>query len=99
MTLSRKDVERIAQLAALHVDEAQLPQLAGQIARIIEYVSQLDAVDVGADAATWLAKAAPQPLRADEVTPPDLARDLKSFAPAFREELFIVPRLSAMEDE
>ena len=99
MTLSRKDVERIAELAALHVDEQQLPQLTQQIARIIDYVSQLDAADVGSDAATWLATSPPQPLRPDEVRPPDLARDLKSFAPAFREGVFVVPRLTAMEDE
>jgi len=99
MTLSRKDVERIAELAALHVDEQQLPQLTQQIARIIEYVSQLDAAEVGSDAATWLAKSTPQPLRPDVVRPADLARDLKSFAPAFREGVFVVPRLTAMEDE
>lgn len=99
MTLSRKDVERIAALAALHVDEAQLPQLVGQIAHIIEYVSQLDQVDTGSDEATWLAQSAPQPLRRDQVAPADLARDLKSFAPALKEGLFVVPRLSAMEDE
>jgi len=99
MTLSRKDVERIAELAALHVDEQQLPQLTQQIARIIDYVSQLDAADVGSDAATWLATSPPQPLRPDEVRPADLTRDLKSFAPAFREGVFVVPRLTAMEDE
>ncbi len=99
MTLSRPDVERIAQLAALHVDEGQLPQLVEQIARIIEYVSQLEAVDTGPDAATWLAKSPPQHLRADAVAPPDLVRDLKSLAPAFREGLVVVPRLAAMEDE
>ena len=99
MTLSRKDVERIAQLAALHVDEAQLPQLVRQIAHIIEYVSQLDAVDTGSDEATWLAKSPPQPLRKDEVVNADLVRDLKSFASALKEDLFVVPRLSAMEDE
>lgn len=99
MKLSRTDVERIAALAALHVDEAQLPQLVTQIAHIIEYVSQLEAVDTGDEAATWLAKSAPQPLRSDEVMPADLVRDLKSFAPAMREDLFVVPRLSAMEDE
>ena len=99
MSISRKDVERIAELAALHVDEQQLPQLTQQIASIIDYVSQLDAADVGEDAATWLAKAAPQPLRADEVRPADLVRDLKTFAPAFKEGVFVVPRLTAMEDE
>ncbi len=99
MTLSRRDVERIAQLAALHVDEEALPQLTSQIARIIEYVSQLEAVGPGSDQAVWLGKEPPQSLRRDEVRPPDLRRDLKSFAPALREGLFVVPRLAAMEDE
>ena len=99
MTISRKDVERVAELAALHVDERQLPQLTRQIARIIEYVSQLDAAEVGSDAATWLATSPPQPLRPDQVRPADLGKDLKSFAPAFREGVFVVPRLTAMEDE
>ena len=99
MTISRKDVERIAELAALHVDEAQLPQLTQQIASIIDYVSQLDRADTGSDAATWLAKDPPQPLRADQVRPADLVRDLKTFAPAFKEGVFVVPRLTAMEDE
>jgi aspartyl-tRNA(Asn)/glutamyl-tRNA(Gln) amidotransferase subunit C len=99
MTLSRQDVERIAELAALHVDEQQLPQLTQQIASILEYVSQLDAADVGSDAATWLAKSPPQPLRPDEVRPADLVSDLRSFAPALREGVFVVPRLAAMEDE
>ncbi len=99
MTLSRKDVERIAQLAALHVDEAQLPQLTAQISRILEYVSQLEAADTGSSMATWLGKAPPQPLRPDAVRPADLVRDLKAFAPAWRDGLFVVPRLTAMEDE
>lgn len=99
MSISRRDVERIAELAALHVDEEQLPQLTQQIARIIDYVSQLEAVDTGSDAATWLAQAPPQPLRPDEVRPADLVRDLTSFAPAFKEGVFVVPRLAAMEDE
>ena len=99
MTISRHDVERIAELAALHVDEQQLPQLTQQIARIIDYVSQLDAADVGREAATWLDKEPPQPLRPDEVRAADLVKDLKSFAPAFKEGVFVVPRLAAMEDE
>jgi aspartyl-tRNA(Asn)/glutamyl-tRNA(Gln) amidotransferase subunit C len=99
MTLSRRDVERIAQLTALHVDEQALAELTRQIARIIEYVSQLEAVDTGSDQAVWLGKEPPQSLRPDEARPPDLQRDLQSFAPAFREGLFVVPRLAAMEDE
>lgn len=102
MTLSRKDVERIAQLAALQVDEAALPKLTEQIARIIEYVSQLEAAvprSEGSAESVWLGRDPPQPLRPDQVHPADLARDLKSFAPAVKEGFFVVPRLAAMEDE
>lgn len=99
MNLSRADVERIAQLAQLHVDEEQLPQLTAQIGRIIEYVSQLEAVETEAEAATWPAETPPQPLRPDLVQPADLARTLGSFAPAIKEGLFVVPRLAGMEDE
>jgi aspartyl-tRNA(Asn)/glutamyl-tRNA(Gln) amidotransferase subunit C len=99
MKLSRADVERIARLAQLHVDEDQLPQLTAQIGRIIEYVSQLETVETEAEAATWPAQTPPQPLRPDVVQPADLARKLESFAPAMQEALFVVPRLAGMEDE
>jgi aspartyl-tRNA(Asn)/glutamyl-tRNA(Gln) amidotransferase subunit C len=98
MSLARTDVERIARLAQLHVDEEQLPELTAQIGRIIEYVSQLEAVKTDAVAATWPAEMPPQPLRPDLVQPPDLARTLESFAPAIKEGLVVVPRLAGMED-
>jgi aspartyl-tRNA(Asn)/glutamyl-tRNA(Gln) amidotransferase subunit C len=99
MSLTRADVERIARLAQLQVDEEQLPQLTAQIARILEYVSQLEAVETEAEAATWPAETRPQPLRPDVVQPADLVGTLASFAPALQEGFFVVPRLSGMEDE
>ncbi len=82
-----EDIEQIAELAALQVDAETLPNLTEQIAQILEYVSQLDAVG-----------AAHAPLRPDEVQPADLDTEPQSFAPAFMDGLFVVPRLSAMED-
>ncbi len=101
-----EDIEQIAELAALQVDAETLPNLTEQIAQILEYVSQLDAVgaahaplrpdevqDAGAAHASPL-----KPLRPDEVHPADLVTEPQSFAPAFMDGLFVVPRLSAMED-
>jgi len=44
MSVSRQEVERIARLAELHVDEAALPALTEQLSRILDYVSQIAAV-------------------------------------------------------
>jgi aspartyl-tRNA(Asn)/glutamyl-tRNA(Gln) amidotransferase subunit C len=99
MTIKRDDVERIARLAALDVDEEAMPVLTRQIGRILEYVSQLDRLKLAADAPAWLGTTRPQPLRTDEVRPPDLQRPIQEFATAFRDDLFLVPRLAAMEDE
>ncbi len=95
-----EDIEQIAELAALQVDAETLPSLTEQISQILEYVSQLDAVDavdaIAVDAVIGATHASP--LRPDEVHPADLVTELQSFAPAFIDGLFVVPRLSAMED-
>jgi aspartyl-tRNA(Asn)/glutamyl-tRNA(Gln) amidotransferase subunit C len=101
MSVSHEDIERVARLAALAVDDATLPALTKQISDILDYVSQLEQADIGPGqtGSTWLGEDRPQSPRQDEVRPADLHRALKDIAPAFREDLFLVPRLAAMEDE
>ncbi|MEZ4456569.1 MAG: Asp-tRNA(Asn)/Glu-tRNA(Gln) amidotransferase subunit GatC [Gemmatimonadales bacterium] len=90
--ISPEEVERIARLAALEVASEELPELAAQLDRIVEYVGHLPPLDAAADRA-----AAPATLRADEVAPAPLAEPPAGFAPDFREGFFVVPRLSAMD--
>ncbi len=99
-SIDRKEVERIARLAALAVDQDSLPLLTQQIARIIEYVSQIEAAELppSGPGDFWLSSAPRQPLRPDHVRPADLERGIETIAPAMREGLFVVPRLPAMED-
>lgn len=99
MTIRREGVERVARLAALALDEDALPALTRQIASILDYVSQLEKLDLRVEGAIWLGKTPPQPPRADEVRPPDLERPVQSFAPSLREGLFLVPKLPGLEDE
>ena len=93
MSVSRADVERIAQLAALDVDDASLAALTQQIGRILEYVSQLEAVQ-GTAQMPGISHA-PE-LRADVVRKADLAVPPGEFAPAFKSGLFLVPRLGGV---
>lgn len=97
MSVSREEVERIARLAELHVDEAALPTLVGQLSRILDYVSQIAAVP----GTETVQPFTPGPLairfRTDEVNPPPLARGPAEFAPAFRDGFFLVPRLGAFD--
>jgi hypothetical protein len=44
VSVSRDEVLKIARLAELHVDEATLPTLVGQMSRILDYVAQIATV-------------------------------------------------------
>jgi aspartyl-tRNA(Asn)/glutamyl-tRNA(Gln) amidotransferase subunit C len=93
VSVSRGDVERIAQLAALEVDDESLPALTQQIGRILEYVSQLEAVQGGAE---MPAISHAPGLRDDVVQRPDLAVPPGPLAPAFKDGLYLVPRLGGV---
>lgn len=46
MKISEADVEYVAKLAMLEVADEEKKQLAGQLSRIVEYVEQLNKLDV-----------------------------------------------------
>jgi aspartyl-tRNA(Asn)/glutamyl-tRNA(Gln) amidotransferase subunit C len=96
VSLSRQEVERVARLAALALENESLPALTEQIGRILDYVSQLEAVqDPGQEKA--LEYPGPrQPLREDTPRRAPLALPLEEIAPLFRDGLFLVPRLGAV---
>ncbi|HSE27478.1 MAG TPA: Asp-tRNA(Asn)/Glu-tRNA(Gln) amidotransferase subunit GatC [Gemmatimonadales bacterium] len=98
MSLTREQVERVARLAELHVPAEELPALATQIARIVDYVGQLGEVGADEEAPPFLAGPAASPLREDVVRPQPLARGPEAFAPEFRDGFFVVPRLGHLED-
>ena len=99
MSIGSKDVLHVAGLAELDVAAAELPTLAEQMGRIVEYVAQLNAVPAGEQAAPFLVGSHAAPLRDDEVRPMPLAQGPEAIAPEFRDGFFLVPRLGTMEDE
>lgn len=100
-TVRRADVERIAALAALAMDDEALPRLTEQIRRILKHVSQLEAVqpDRGVTDQFRASPGPDQPLRTDEVRRPHPPIDPATFAPAFQDGLFLGPSPGQPEEE
>ena len=96
MNVSREEIEHIARLAALGIDEQSLPALTDQIRRILDYVSQLENVEQSEQEATSTSPGPRQPLRDDEPHRSPLAVPLAEIAPLFRDGLFLLPRLGAV---
>jgi aspartyl-tRNA(Asn)/glutamyl-tRNA(Gln) amidotransferase subunit C len=67
MSLSVDEVRRIARLAHLELDPAEAERLGAQLARVLDYVAMIDAVDTSAVDATTHAVGLSCPLRDDRL--------------------------------
>lgn len=93
MAVTRADIQRIAELAELHVDDAAAAELEGQLSRILDHVAQLQQLPPAAAAAGTEAALR---LRRDEVGPDPLEAPPASFAPALKGGLFLVPKVAEL---
>lgn len=97
MSISREEVEKIARLAELHVDETAMPGLVDQLSRILDYVAQITGVAATDSAQPFVPGPSAIRFRADEVRPAPLAFGPERMAPQFRDGFFLVPRLGAFD--
>jgi Asp-tRNA(Asn)/Glu-tRNA(Gln) amidotransferase C subunit len=81
------------------VPAGEVDRLVAQIGRIVEYVAHLNEVPAGDSTEPFLAGPAAVVLRDDVPDSVPLAHAINTFAPEFRDGLFLVPRLGAMEGE
>jgi aspartyl-tRNA(Asn)/glutamyl-tRNA(Gln) amidotransferase subunit C len=98
MSVTREQVLKIAQLAELEVPEDGLAALAEEMSRILEYVAQISAVPASEGAKPFIPGPDAIRFRADEVKPAQLAFGPVTFAPAFRDGFFLVPKLGQFEE-
>jgi aspartyl-tRNA(Asn)/glutamyl-tRNA(Gln) amidotransferase subunit C len=85
MALSTEEVRRIAALARLRLSPEEETRLAGELSAILDYVRQLEELDVsGVEPMTHALAAGETPFRVDEVLPN---------APARAGNCFQVPRI------
>jgi aspartyl-tRNA(Asn)/glutamyl-tRNA(Gln) amidotransferase subunit C len=93
MSLDTATVRRIAKLARLRVEEAELLPLQAELNAILGYVEQLSEVDVeGVEPLSGGAQMAMR-LRADVVTDGDIAEKILANAPDRVGEFFAVPKV------
>jgi aspartyl-tRNA(Asn)/glutamyl-tRNA(Gln) amidotransferase subunit C len=97
MAVSEDDVRHVAGLARLGLPEARLPELVGELNRILEHMEVLAKVDTSAQPVVAGVGSGGTPLREDEGPQYPLARSPDAFAPAFRDGFFLVPRLATHE--
>jgi aspartyl-tRNA(Asn)/glutamyl-tRNA(Gln) amidotransferase subunit C len=93
VTISREDIEKVAVLARIRLDEEQIPALENDLGNILSLVDQLSAADT--DNVEPLAHPldAVQRLRTDDVTETNQRKAFQAIAPATEDGLYLVPRV------
>lgn len=93
MSISKKDLEKVAHLAYLDIDTDSSSQLGEEINSIMNFVEQLRGVNTQEVAPLFHPLALHQRLRADTVTEEDCIADLEAMAPLFEDNLYLVPKV------
>lgn len=93
MSLTPEDVRVIARLARLDTDEAAIPAYVDHLNRILDFVSQLNAVNTHGVEPMAHPQDVVQRLRADAVTEADQREKFQRIAPAVADGLYLVPKV------
>ncbi len=93
MSLARDDVEKIAHLARLAVDDGELDSVAEGLSNILQMVEQMSAVDTQGVTPMAHPLHMVQPLRPDQVTEQNQRDLFQSIAPQTEDGLYLVPKV------
>lgn len=93
MTIDTKTVAKIAHLARLKIPEDEQKQVAGELNKILEWVAQLDEVNVAGVEPLANVNDAFLRWREDKVTDGGKTADVLSNAPAKTADFFTVPKV------
>jgi len=92
-TLKRGDIERIAHLARLDIEEADVPRYAQNLSDILNLVTQMNAVETSRVQPMAHPLDACQRLRPDVVTEANQREKFQAIAPQVEEGLYLVPKV------
>lgn len=93
MALNRSDVEKIAHLARLGLNEAEIPQTTSSLNNILGLIDAMQAVDTDGVEPLAHPLEATQRLRADQVTERNQRDAYQQIAPAVESGLYLVPKV------
>jgi aspartyl-tRNA(Asn)/glutamyl-tRNA(Gln) amidotransferase subunit C len=93
MSVDAATVRRIAHLARIAVDEAEIPDLQGELNAILAFVEQLSEVNV--DGVEPMTSVTPMQMkkRPDVVNDGGIADEVIANAPASEDHFFLVPKV------
>ena len=93
MSVTRSDIEKIAELARLRLEEHTLADVTQSITDILTLVDQMQAVNTKDIEPMANPQDATQRLRADTVTEPNQRAAFQEIAPAVEAGLYLVPKV------
>jgi aspartyl-tRNA(Asn)/glutamyl-tRNA(Gln) amidotransferase subunit C len=93
MALNRSDVEKIAHLARLGLNDADIPRTTDALNNILGLVDQMQAVDTSGIEPLAHPLEASQRLRPDVVTERNQRDTYQAIAPAVQNGLYLVPKV------
>jgi len=91
--ISREEVEHVARLARLHLDEEALERMGSELSQIIDYVQQIGELDLAGVEPTMHAVALTNVFREDEIWKGLTQDEALSNAPNVEAGHFAVPRM------
>jgi aspartyl-tRNA(Asn)/glutamyl-tRNA(Gln) amidotransferase subunit C len=93
MSIDVEEVKKIARLASLNVDEAELQSYATNLSNILDLVAQMNEIDTSGVTPMSHPFDVVQRLREDEVTDKDRREDFMAIAPKSEDGLYLVPKV------
>ena len=93
MSLEKADVEKIAHLARLAIDEKDVPEYTKNLSNILDLVEQMSSVNTDEVSPMAHPLDATQRLRTDEVTETNQRDHFQQVAPNVEDGLYLVPKV------
>lgn len=93
MALEKSDVEKIAHLARLHIEESEAQEVTNRVSSILSMIDQMQSVQTDNVEPLSHPFDAVQRLRADSVTETNQRDYLQERAPSTQDGLFLVPKV------
>ena len=91
--ISQDEVKKVAQLARLELNEDEINNHAEQLAKILDYIKQLDQINTENIPCTTRAIEVVNVLRKDEMRKYINSEDLLDLAPSREDNFFKVPKI------
>ena len=91
--ITKEEVNKVAHLARLELNENEINNHAKQLEKILEYIRQLEKIDTGDVPCTTRAIEVVNVFRKDEMRNSDCNEELLELGPSREENFFKVPKI------